>query len=51
MTMLKFFEVVCKTGAISLVSINLTQKQSQDVQLDLLNRNIKLIFIWIKSKV
>ena len=35
------FDAVSKTALISLVLINLTQKQSQDVHLELLHRHIK----------
>ena len=36
-----FFDAVCKTAFISLVSINLTQKQSPGVQLQLLYHEIR----------
>ena len=41
MPMLKLFYAVCKIAVISLVSLNLTQKQSQDVQFELLPHHIK----------
>ena len=36
-----FVDAVSKTAVISLVSINLTQKQSQDVQAELFHHHIK----------
>ena len=40
MPMFKFFDAVSKTAVIFLISLNLTQKQYQDVQLELLQHHI-----------
>ena len=37
----KFLDAVCKTAVISLVSVTLTKKKSQDLQLELLHHYIK----------
>ena len=47
--MLKFLNAVCKTAVASHVSINLTKKQSQDVQHQLLHHHIKFLPRQMKS--
>ena len=54
MQMLKFVDAVGKAVAISLVSVNLIQKQYRDIQLELLQRHIKFhpdqLKVWEKMK-
>ena len=42
MPMLKFCDTVCETEVVSLVSVSLTPKQYQDVQLEYLQHDIRL---------
>ena len=49
MPMLKFFDTVCKTAVVYLISINFIQKQSHDVQLKFLHHHIKFHLDQMKS--
>ena len=47
--MLKLFDAASRTAAVSFSLINLTQKQYQDVQLELLQHKIKIHLDQLKN--